>query len=291
MHGDQSTLLTHIAAQLHGGSSPPRVRVRARPPSSRVSMLLALVFTLMARSSGCTADAAAAMPTIIVVGPNASLTEQYAAAELSQVLTKIACASKRQPCSSWLSVLVATSLPSSIPQIAVGWQASTALGLHPDKLSSLGPEGFVVSTQPADGVPVGSMALSGAHGAPRGTLYAVNSFLESIGVKFLAQDTTLLPQSLPKALPTLGTSYVPAMEYRALFEYTMRVRHVIFIWPPQDPSNFCPLELCVGFSRLWPATHAVAGLLEHLPRSSFAPWRVHGCASGASMDTSRSKHH
>ena len=72
-------------------------------------------------------------------------------------------------------------------------------------------------------MPSGSVVLSGAQSAPRGTLYAVNSFLEAVGVEFLAQDTTILPLSLPQVLPPFSTTFVPALEYRDQFDYTMRV--------------------------------------------------------------------
>ena len=104
--------------------------------------------------------------------------------------------------------------------LAVGPGAASALdpGMPPD---GLGREGYLASSQPSDGVPAGSVALSGGPGAPRGTLYAVNAFMEAIGVTFLAQDTTLLPASLPP-LPALNTSsFVPRMEYRDQFEFPL----------------------------------------------------------------------
>lgn len=163
------------------------------------------------------------IPSAIVVGPNASQPERYAAKELSRVLNNIACASAQGACSRFF---VTTSTSSGAPQLAVGWQATKLLGLKGDVPAGLGQEGFVVSTQQDDGVPVGSVVLTGAEAAPRGTLYAVNAFLEALGVEFLAQDTTILPTSLPQALPPFSTVYEPAMEYRNQFEYTMRVRTV-----------------------------------------------------------------
>jgi hypothetical protein len=160
----------------------------------------------------------AAIPTNIVVGPNASAPERHAAAELAQMLGAIAG-------STIFLVVSPTSSSSSMelaaPQIAVGSDAATRLGLAPAKLAGLGREGFVASTLQADGVPKGSLALSGGIGAPRGTLYAVNYFLEELGVQFLAQDTTIKPPSLPAALPILNRSFTPTMEYRLQFEYPL----------------------------------------------------------------------
>ena len=61
--------------------------------------------------------------------------------------------------------------------------------------------------------------LTGGLAAPRGTLYAVNAFLEQLGVQFLAQDVTALPARLPSALPPLDVRYIPQLEYRQIYEY------------------------------------------------------------------------
>ena len=154
------------------------------------------------------------IPTNIIVGPNASAPEQHAAAELAQMLGAIA--------GTAFSVLSSSTVElAAAPQIAVGLAAVTRLGLAPAKLAGLGREGFVCSTLLADGVPAGSLALSGGAGAPRGTLYAVNYFLEELGVQFLAQDTTIKPASLPAALPVLNRTFIPTMEYRLQFEYPL----------------------------------------------------------------------
>jgi hypothetical protein len=66
-----------------------------------------------------------------------------------------------------------------------------------------------------------SLALSGGPGAPRGTLYAVNEFLEALGVQFLAANVTVLPAVLPKSMPSLRPRYVPQLEYRQTYSYQM----------------------------------------------------------------------
>ena len=64
------------------------------------------------------------------------------------------------------------------------------------------------------GTCAGSVVLSGGHLAPRGALYAVNHFVEALGVQFLAQDTTVLPAALPKELPPmLKHGFVPKVRH------------------------------------------------------------------------------
>ena len=187
-----------------------------------LNMMLLLAVLLWAAVALAEAAAAAAIPTTVVVGSNASLPERHAAAELTRVLANISSSSSFTTAAT--TVVTAAATPPSLGNasiIAVGWQASTTMGFPPAKLAKLGREGFVVSTQKADGVPPGSLVLSGGNGAPRGTLYAVNRFLEVLGVHYLAQDTTIFPASLPAALPALDTYFVPTMEYRDQFEYPL----------------------------------------------------------------------
>lgn len=183
------------------------------PPRSRAGGLVALACGILALGGGDSA-AAVPIPSQVVVGPNASAPERHAAAELVQMLANIS-ASPRA------FAVAESSAAGGGAQIAVGWGAATKLGVPAQLLGGLGREGYLASSQPSDGVPAGSVALSGGPGAPRGTLYAVNAFMEAIGVTFLAQDTTLLPASLPP-LPALNTSsFVPRMEYRDQFEFPL----------------------------------------------------------------------
>ena len=110
-------------------------------------------------------------------------------------------------------VLNATRDTAKTPQLAVGYGAARLLGVPAATLTGLGREGYVLQ-------PVGaSLALSGGEGAPRGTLYALNEFLEAVGVQFLTADATLLPKKLPSALPALRPRYIPTLEYRQTFGF------------------------------------------------------------------------
>jgi hypothetical protein len=139
----------------------------------------------------------------------------WATAPVSLSLSLSLCLSLSLSLSLSLCVCVSLALLSH----AVGYGAALQLGVSATALSGLGLEGFVAST--GTGVPAGSVVLTGGKGAPRGVLYATNNFTEAIGVQFLAQDTTVLPPSLP-SLPTMNPGlqpFIPALEYRQQFEW------------------------------------------------------------------------
>ena len=150
-------------------------------------------------------------PTKIAVSAGATEAENSAATELAVFLNRI----------SGAPHLYAVQRPQQgVPQIAVGHGAALALGIGPQAVAGLGLEGYVMTTNVSLGVAAGSLVLTGALAAPRGTLYAVNAFLEQLGVQFLAQDVTLLPVRLPSALPSLNVRFTPQLEYRQVFEYS-----------------------------------------------------------------------
>ena len=69
----------------------------------------------------------------------------------------------------------------------------------------------------ATGVPLGYVILSGGLGAPRGALYAVDAFLEALGVRFFAPDATVVPSgqlSQLSILLAMDLRQRPALEYR-----------------------------------------------------------------------------
>lgn len=102
-------------------------------------------------------------------------------------------------------------------QLAVGVGAATALGIPTADLSYevLGPEGFVASSNRSAALRgSNSYALSGTANSTSGTLYACYYLLRELGVRFLAWDETLLPESLLDPLPTVDRTFVPPFEYR-----------------------------------------------------------------------------
>ena len=101
---------------------------------------------------------------VIVVGENAPSNEQHAAAELAHFLAKVTGANfKVQP----------VGKAGAGAKIAVG--PAAALKLDPKiNLKGLGADGIVIQTRPPH------LILTGGPGAPRGTLYAVYTFLEDM---------------------------------------------------------------------------------------------------------------
>jgi hypothetical protein len=153
---------------------------------------------------------AAPFPTIITAAADASPAERHAAYELASTLNSIG--------AQRFSVANATKQLATKPQIAVGFRASVLLGVPVTDFHGLGLEGFICKAA-GSSAPTGSAVLSGGNASKRGALYAVNHFVESLGVRFFAQDTTVLPVALPTELPALDKIFTPALEYRQQFEF------------------------------------------------------------------------
>ena len=150
------------------------------------------------------------IPLVVSCAANATAPERAAAEEMVGYLRSILGHAATVP-----PVLNATRDTAKTPQLAVGYGAARLLGVPAASLAGLGREGYILQSAAAGA----SLALSGGQGAPRGTLYAVNEFLEGIGVQFLTADATLLPAQLPPALPALRQSYTPTFEYRQTFGF------------------------------------------------------------------------
>lgn len=140
---------------------------------------------------------------VIRLCSSATPAEQHAARELQQALRSIAGAE--------LSIQTGGAVP---PQaLLVGRDAETDK-LAPDvDWAGLGPEGFVVRTIGAN------LLLAG--GRPRGTLYAVCSFLDQeLGCRWFAPDCAVLPPQPTLTLPEVNRRFVPRLEYRETFSHS-----------------------------------------------------------------------
>lgn len=185
-------------------------RALARTPAGAPRMMMLLLLAPLAGVPG--ASAASPVPGIVTVDASASAAEQHAAATLTAFLCKIAARPNA------FVVRRAETVAPLEPQIAVGAGAALRLGLNAtDELQELGLEGYL-SVMVNNG---SSLVLTGRPDAPRGALYAVNFFLESLGVRFLAVDVTKLPAALPAAIPEACQRhvFVPQLEYRQLMEW------------------------------------------------------------------------
>ena len=141
----------------------------------------------------CFASAAAGQQRLgaVSVSDNSSAAERFAAQELAEHLSNI---------SGVAIPVLRSAVAQGTNHIAVGYNAALQVGLDPARLGcdQLGDENFtaaagVPASQPGGGARAGMVALSGCYGSPRGTLYAVYTFLEQLGVRWWAPDETFLP--------------------------------------------------------------------------------------------------
>ncbi len=138
----------------------------------------------------------------IVVAADAMAPEKTAARELSDYLGKVTGAQ--------FGVRGEADVPADAAQIVVGPSARTKRLCPGVDWSALGQDGIVVKT-------VGSrLVLAG--GRPRGTLYAVYTFLEDVvGVRWWASTETHVPRKATLDVPDLDVTYTPKLRYREAF--------------------------------------------------------------------------
>ena len=137
----------------------------------------------------------------IVVGDEAGATERFAAEELASILKQVTGAAFE----------IRTDRPKEGACVFVGRQAAGLLdgGL---KTEDLGAEGILVATKD------GQLILTGH--APRGTMYAVYSFLEdAVGCRWWSSKASTISQKATLKVGPLQTRYVPPLEYREVFWY------------------------------------------------------------------------
>eukprot|EP01047_Picozoa_sp_COSAG01_P031346 COSAG01_NODE_2222_length_8137_cov_49.268972_8_plen_335_part_00 len=221
---------------------------------------------------------------IVLTSPDASLGEQFAARELSLLLGNIS--NGRRP----LPVYNVSDVPMGAPaiRIAVGWSASTLLGVPTASLQGLGRDGFRISVAggPNNTLPRGCVAVTASRTDPRGALYGVYELVGRMGLEFLAWDMTVLPLGAPTAplvLPNADIVDRPAFMYRDVGEwpaYSNRVfaRHMRFnnadwLECVEDTAN----SACLGGQKWdsfeWASPPGMAHTIYHLL-----------CANGTSMN-------
>lgn len=193
-----------------------------------IPLLLAAII-LAGGFSGCTrqsgpprlAEAGAARYDIAVAA-DASAVEQTAAKELQSYLKKITGAD---------FPIVTTGAAGSKPVIAVGPGAALAVAPQLDlSKTDLGDDGIVLQT-------VGeSLILTGAPGAKRGTLYAVNQFLaKQAGVRWWTPEVETVPANPDLALQPIDVRYRPAIRIRDTYTNSFaNDRHAASGWPTDN---------------------------------------------------------
>ncbi|MDH7570072.1 MAG: DUF4838 domain-containing protein, partial [Armatimonadota bacterium] len=134
---------------------------------------------------------------------NPTVSEEYAALELQRLLKEITGAE--------LPIQRAGSLP--LFAILVGPDETADYVAPGIPWDELGEEGFVVRRE-GD-----RLVLAGQR--PRGTLYAVYSFLDQeVGCRWLAPDCAVIPKKTRLELGKVRRTHVPRLEYRETFSYT-----------------------------------------------------------------------
>jgi hypothetical protein len=140
---------------------------------------------------------------VIIQSSEAIPAEQTAAKELADYLHQITGASFAIQNSTDVS-----NLPENAIIVGPGKAAQSAFAEI--ALDTLGPEEFVMRTQ--------GHRLLLAGGRPRGTLYAVDHFLqEQCGVRWWTPWATNVPHQATLRIPDLDKQEKPAFEYRAPF--------------------------------------------------------------------------
>jgi hypothetical protein len=138
----------------------------------------------------------------IAVGAEASPAERTAARELQGFLREVTGAE--------LPIRPCTDLPRDEPQIVVGPSARLSELLPALKLDQIGDDGIVMRT-------VGkALVLAGPR--PRGTLYAVYTFLEDrVGCRWWSSTESTIPKTPTLKIHPLDVTYAPKLKSRTAF--------------------------------------------------------------------------
>jgi hypothetical protein len=139
---------------------------------------------------------------VIAVGAEPSPAERTAARELQHFLKQVTGAELPiEPC---------TRVARERPQIVVGPSARLTEILPELKLDEVGDDGIVVQT-------VGN-ALVLAGPRPRGTLYAVYTFLEdTVGCRWWTSSESTIPKSPTLTVPPVDVTYAPKLKSRMAY--------------------------------------------------------------------------
>ena len=169
-----------------------------------IASVLALVFlSLVSREADALSVArGGGSEYAIVVADGAIPAERTAAAELQAFLKQVTGAT--------LPLLEENAAPAAARQIVVGQSARLKAVLPQLDLAALKHDGIVIKT---DG---DTLFLSG--GRPRGTLYAVYTFLEDVvGCRWWSSTESTIPSKPTLEIPRIEKVYTPKLLYREAF--------------------------------------------------------------------------
>ncbi len=144
----------------------------------------------------------------ILAAPTIAASERFAIEELQEFV--------RQMSGATLPVYAPGTLPPDKPAVWIVAGNKTAADRHKNLgLDSLGVEGFVIKTMGDE------IVLAG--GEKRGTLYAVYTFLKTLGCRWWSEDASTIPELKTIRVPTIDRREVPKLEYRYL-DYPEQLR-------------------------------------------------------------------
>ena len=163
---------------------------------ARLAVLLGVVLFAAAvhgASAALTLVADGRSDYVIVLGPDASPSERFAAEELQTHIEKMSGAK--------LPIRVrAGALPDKAVLLGAGASPARL------DLDGLGTDGFILRTAGDRLIIAGS--------PKRGTLYGVYAFLESLGVRWWYRDEMTIPAAATLVVPDTDRHELPAFEYR-----------------------------------------------------------------------------
>lgn len=172
----------------------------------RIALSLAAAWFLAASAAAATGQTVTiaqngAAKAVIVVAGDATEPEKYAAAELADFLRQITGATFE------------TSSPPAAGKSRLLVGPGAAKLAAPDfSTDGLGTDGIVIRSVGND------LILAG--GRPRGTLYAVYTFLEdNLGCRWWSPTVSTIPKKPTLEVSGLNVRYVPPLEYRESFWY------------------------------------------------------------------------
>ena len=171
---------------------------------------------------------------VIILPDSASEREKTAAKDLKKYLGQVAGAS--------FSIVANDKAPEGMSRIFVGYSPFVRELASDVKWDSLGTDDIVIRTVGKD------LILSG--GRPRGTVYAIYTFLQdTVGCRWWTRDAQRIPRRPSLTVPALNVRYRPPFEMRV-------IRGEIGSWP--ESKRWLRLTFDENFD---PASHSVDQLL------------------------------
>ena len=206
---------------------------RRGPAWAFSALLVVMVMSIASSAYAITLAAKSKTDYCIVIASDASAPEKTAATELRQYLKQVTGAD--------FVVKTEYEVKAGAPRILVG-QSASAKRLVPDvDWTGLKHDGIVIRTVGSD------LVLAG--GQPRGTLYAVYTFLEdTVGVRWWTGTESFVPKKRTLSIPDLNVVYAPKLQYREahyrdpnenpLFAAKLKMNGFFYNIPPEYGSHY-----------------------------------------------------